>query len=395
MAKVAIVTNAETSDQRSMIGYGELLLESASRAGHQVAEWRAVSWLSRLAPGRVAGRPAAKLLANLDRFVGTPMAFAGRRADIVHIVDPGNVPYLDVVRCARAIVTVHDVIPYLCVAGRLQGFQPSPLGRRLMAAILKRLPRFQRIVCVSENTRRDLLSLVALAPERIIVIPNAIFQPMQRAPLPAQASLRQRLGLPPDAPVLLHVGSNSFYKNRATVLAVFLRLAAAHPTLQLLFVGPRTHELVSAARAAALGHRVHFAERLNREEMSVAYSLASALLFPSLYEGFGYPVLEAQLCGTPVVCSHAGSLPEVAGDAAVLTDPMDVDAMAAAIARVLATEPTRLIDAGHANAQRFDKEIWHRRHAALYADVLKGRATGDGARCLPPQQAPAAAMREA
>ena len=367
-ADLAILTNARAADQRSMIGYGELLLKAARRSGYEVTEFRSASLLSRMAPGSVAGRPFAKLLGNLDRFIVSPLALAGRRADIVHVVDPGNIPYLDVVRHRASVVTVHDVIPYLCAAEHLDGFRPTANGRRLMAAILRRLKRVDRVVCVSENTRRDLLSLIELDPARVVTIPNAVFQPMRPVTDEECSAVRERLGLPPDGPIILHVGSNSFYKNRATVLEVFARVAARHPRALLLFVGPRSADLVARTAALGLEKDVHFAERADRADMAAIYSAASVLLFPSFYEGFGYPVLEAQLCGTPVVCSNAGSLAEVGGDAVMMANPRDTEALALSLDRLLKDSRLRehLRRAGMVNARRFELECWRESHDRLY-----------------------------
>lgn len=373
---IAILTNARVADQRSMIGYGHLLLDAARRSGYATAEFRAISLCARLAPGRVAQRLIAKLLANVDRFVATPLALAGRRAAIVHVVDPGNAPYLRVLRYQAAIVTVHDLIPYLCASGRLTGFRPTAAGRTLMAEILHQLQRADRVVCVSENTRRDLLSLVDIDPNRVVTIPNAVFQPMQRASDAACGDIRSWLRLPPEAPIILHVGSNAFYKNRLTVIDVFAGVLRRHGDARLLFVGPRSADLVNRAAALGLSDRVRYAERVDGSQLAAIYSAARVLLFPSLYEGFGYPVLEAQLCGTPVVCSNAGSLPEVGGDAALTAAPLDVAGLTAAVDQVL-SDPAlaeRMQHAGSGNARRFHPLAWIEAHRRLYDRLLSSLA---------------------
>jgi glycosyltransferase involved in cell wall biosynthesis len=373
MPDLAILTNAIAPDQRSMIGYGELLLDNARNAGLDVTEFRAMSPLGRIAASWPGNTALTKLAANIDRFATAPFAFAGRRADIVHVVDPGNVPYLDVIRHRASIVTVHDVIPYLCVAGRLDGFRPSRTGRWLMRRILKRLERVDRIVCVSDCTRRDLLSLAPIDPGRVEVIPNAVFQPMHRATEAECRALRTRLGLPAQGPIVLHVGSNIFYKNRAGVVDVFARIAPMIPDAALLFVGPRTPDLMARLAAAGIADRVHFALAVPREDMATVYSMASVLLFPSLYEGFGYPVLEAQLCGTPVVCSRTGALAETGAAGAMLHDPGDATSMAISVAELLLNKlaATALVAAGKRNALQFTVSEWRRLHARLYQDFCR------------------------
>ncbi len=105
-----------------MIGYGEIVLEAAQRPSARVAEWRGVSTPSDQ-PGLRAVARAGKLVRNVERFALTPLTMAGRRARVAHVIDPGNAIYLDVVRHDRAVVTVHEMIPYLAAVDRLEGFR--------------------------------------------------------------------------------------------------------------------------------------------------------------------------------------------------------------------------------------------------------------------------------
>lgn len=367
---VAVITNARSHKQQSMLGYGELVLEAARSISGATLELPVASSLSAIV-SRFSNRGRlAKLIRNIERFGLTPLLFAGRRADIVHVIDPGNVPYLDVIRHRASVVTVHDLIPYLCQAGRLEGFRPTATGRWLMRRILSRLRRVDRIVCVSEATRRDLLELSDVEPGRVVTIPNAVFQPMGPATPEACRAVRQELGLPPDAPLVLHVGRN-FYKNRRIVLEVFARIHAERSEARLLLVGALPPELAKLMADLGLEAKVHVAAYVAPEKMAALYTTASLLLFPSLYEGFGYPVLEAQLCGTPVICSNGGSLPEVAGDGALIFAPDDVDGMTSAALELLETPETagELVARGRRNAARFTRDRWFAAHAALYAEL--------------------------
>ena len=202
-----------------MIGYGELVLEAARKSTKNVVEFRATSALSERLPERLPGR-ITKLVKDLERFAFSPLVMAGRAADIVHVVDPGNILYLDFIRHRAAVVTVHDMIPYLSLAGRLDGFRPSITGRWVMSPILERLRQVARIICVSEATRRDMLGFVDVNSSQFVVVPNAIFQPIASAPPQNCHALRDELKIPATAPLLLHVGGN-FYKNRETVLRSF------------------------------------------------------------------------------------------------------------------------------------------------------------------------------
>ena len=372
---IAIVTNARAAGQYSMLGYGALLLEAARRLDAGAVALTPTSAVSDRMPAVLAAGRIARLVLDVERFILTPpllcfKALAGRAARIVHVVDPGNAVYLSVIRHAVSVVTVHDVIPYLCLAGRLTGFRPSPTGRWLMRRIVARLARVDRIVCISQCTRRDLLELMQLDPARVVTIPNAVFQPMAPAAPEDCAALRAMLGLPADAPLVMHVG-HSFYKNRTAVLEVLARIRSARGDVHLVLVGALEPELARHAARLGLAPNVHFVPSVAPARMAALYSTASLLLFPSLYEGFGNPVLEAQMCGTPVICSDAGSLPEVAGAGARLFPPADVDGMAQAALELLDDEraAAALAARGRDNAARFSRETWFAAHAALYAEL--------------------------
>ena len=366
MPTLAILTNARAADQRSMIGYGEMVLEAARQSGHEVVEFRPASLLGTLLPAPIGGLPR-KLANNLDRFVLTPLKLAGRRADIVHVVDPGNAVYLPLIRHRRSIVTVHDMIPYLARDCKLPGWRPTRPGRWLMNRITARLAKVDHVVCVSHATRRDLLSYVDIPEERVSVIHNAVFQPMAPARAEACIGLRARLGLPPDAPLILHVGRN-WYKNRETVLDVAAQVRAVRPDARLVMVGAPTPALTKQAAQLGLTGAVHVLDRVSREDMATLYTTASVLLFPSIYEGFGLPVLEAQMCGTPVVCSDAGSLREVAGEGTTFP-AHDVDALAEGVLSALqAGSPPLSEGVAIALASRADSGFWMVAHKTIYEE---------------------------
>ena len=380
LTTLAILTNARAADQRSMIGYGEMLLEAAQQSGHEVVEFRPASLLGRLLPERVQGLPR-KIANNLDRFLVTPLKLVGKRADIVHVVDPGNTVYLPLIRHRRSIVTVHDMIPYLARDGKLPGWRPTRTGRWLMDRITAQLAKGDHIVCVSHATKRDLLAYVDIPEARVSVIHNAVFQPMEPASATDCAALRNRCGLPLEAPLVLHVGRN-FYKNRDAVLETAARMRSVRPEVHFVMVGRLTPDLANRADRLGLGPALHVLPQVAREDMATLYSAASALLFPSHCEGFGLPVIEAQMCGTPVVCSNRGSLAEVAGDGAMVLKPHDHEGMVEAITRIL-EDPEHAADLvlrGRENAARFGADGWAEAHAKLYISLAGSATTIKGTR---------------
>lgn len=358
---IAILTNARAADQRSMIGYGELLLEAACATGMPVKELRPASPLGRLLPKRFTGL-SRKLANNLDRFVMGPLSLLGRKADLVHVVDPGNVVYLPLIRHRRSIVTVHDMIPYLARDGKLAGWKPTATGRWLMRRILAQLARVDHIVCVSEATRRDLLAYVDIPPERVSVILNAVFQPIAPASAEACAEMRSRIGVPQESALMMHIGRN-WYKNRETVLRVAAFAKQERPDLKLVMVGALTASQKALAEELGLDDSLIPIERIAQEDIATLYTAADVLLFPSWYEGFGLPVLEARMCGTPVVCSDAGSLPEVA-EGCRTSAPTDTVGLTGSVLAALSETPSR------ACLRKFSFKDWEDSHGRLYLNLL-------------------------
>lgn len=366
--KLAILTNCRAEDQRSMIGYGELLIESGREVGFDVVEFRASSLLANLLPKRISGLPR-KLAEKMDRFIVSPLSLIGRKADIIHVVDPGNVIYLPLIRHRHSVATVHDMIPYLARDKKILGFSPTFSGRILMRRIIAQLARVDRIVCVSQSTKRDLLSYVAIPEKQVEVIPNVVFQRMNPATNHACAQFRYRIGVPLSAPIILHVG-RGFYKNREAVLSVAAKVRLKRPDVHLVMVGGLTPELESQAKQLDLSDNLHILAHVEPQDMAALYTMASLLLFPSIYEGFGLPVLEAQMCGTPVICSDRGSLPEVAARHSEIVSPNETSKMS-----IIALEMIN----GRDDPEMLSREVstrhtlreWRKNHAAIYTSLRK------------------------
>jgi glycosyltransferase involved in cell wall biosynthesis len=172
---------------------------------------------------------------------------------------------------------------------------------------------------------------------------------------------------------LLHVGSNLARKNKIGVLRVFLRLAAAGWPGRVVFCGDTLPSEISAAvESAGLTARVHALPRVSETELEALYSRAHVLLFPSRGEGFGWPIIEAQACDCPVICSDRTSLPEVGGDAALVHALDDEAGMAASVLKL--GEPgfrAAVIGRGRENLVRFSKERMVDAYIELYASVLR------------------------
>jgi glycosyltransferase involved in cell wall biosynthesis len=277
------------------------------------------------------------------------------------------------VRCP-SVVTIHDCIHLMF---------PQYLPNRLALAYARtsiRLAarRATRVMTVSESSKRDILRYVDIEPEKIAVIYNAYNERFGVEPREEDVvRVRERYQLHDE--FVLYAGNVKPHKNLERLIQAFdlvHRRGLGH--LKLVIIGDDVSKYASLRRAVhkyQLHQYVRFLGHLPEETLAVMYRLAGVFVFPSLYEGFGLPPLEAMASGTPVVTSNISSLPEVAGDAAVLVDPYDPQAIADGIHRVLTDPQLResLRRKGLARARQFSWEASARRIRDIYAEANGGR----------------------
>jgi glycosyltransferase involved in cell wall biosynthesis len=275
----------------------------------------------------------------------------------------------------RIVPTVHDLAYELFpeTAPHVVGWWREAVRRTVRGA--------SRVIVPSEATRRDVLERFAVAEDRVVAVPLGVDHDVFRPPSPeAVASVRRRFGL--DGPYLISVGRGGRKNLPRLFRAVSSLPDELRPVVVVVGGRPWTPDGSDPDRAAlaslprAVRESVRFPGYVSEADKALLIGGAVALAYPSLYEGFGFPVLEAMACGTPVVASDAGAVPEVAGSAAMHVDPADVDSIREALVAVLTDDDVRarLRDAGLARASAFDWETTARRTA----DVLH-EAAGDTA----------------
>jgi glycosyltransferase involved in cell wall biosynthesis len=268
---------------------------------------------------------------------------------------------------ARSLLTVHD----LSFLRHPESAHPAQRAY-LVRTVPRSVARADHILADSQNTKDDLVELLGVPPNRVTVVYPGVEPRFRRVTDPdVLAGVRARYRLPDR--FILHVGTLQPRKNLVRLVEALERLheASCQPALHLVLIGAKgwlCEEIFEAIARPGVAERVIVPGFVDDADLPAIYSLAGLFVFPSLYEGFGLPVLEAMACGCPVVCSNASSLPEVAGDAALLVPPTDVDALTEAMARMLSDAGlrSRLVEAGYAQARRFTWEAAARQTWELY-----------------------------
>jgi glycosyltransferase involved in cell wall biosynthesis len=271
----------------------------------------------------------------------------------------------------KSIVTIHD-----CIHLRFPQYLPSRLSYAYARASLwVAAHRSARVLTVSEASKRDILRYFRVPERKIDVIYNAIDERFGETPSPEEVErVRERYQL--NDPYVLYAGNIKPHKNLERLIEAFHALRRqGFEHVKLLIIGDEISKYATLRRAVhryKLHKHVRFFGFVPDRTLAVLYRLAGVFVFPSLYEGFGLPPLEAMASGTPVITSNVSSLPEVVGDAALLIDPYDSDALADAMARVLTDKALQddLRRRGFARVREFSWERSVRRIREIYEEVL-------------------------
>jgi glycosyltransferase involved in cell wall biosynthesis len=271
-----------------------------------------------------------------------------------------------------SVITIHD-LAFLSFPQTFRRINRSYLSWATRASA----KRATRILAVSEATKAEIVRLLGIAPAKIVVTYDAC-DPRFVPPDPAElAAFRRRKGLPER--FVLFLGTLEPRKNLPTLIDAYAKIATSTDAPLLIGGGKGWlyDEIFARAQALGLGDKLRFVGYIDGQEQPLWYAAATVFAFPSLYEGFGMPPLEAMACGTPVVTSTTSSLPEVVGDAGLTVDPRDPDALAAAMLRLLNDAELRaeLRERGLRQARRFSWRETAERTLAAYRDAVTGQAT--------------------
>jgi glycosyltransferase involved in cell wall biosynthesis len=368
---VLLIGNYAPDRQHSMLRFAAMMLEGLQAAGVPAELIQPEPIFGKL---RFAGGFVAKWLSYIDKFLLFPLRLKKKLAEapaLVHICDHSNAMYAREVETSPVLVTCHDLLAVRGALGEGTDTPASATGKFLQRWILAGLGRATAIACDSEATRRDAERLVrrtGTAPQ-LEVITLGLSYPFRQLP---PEEVRQRLASVPalSGPYVLHVGSNLRRKNREAILRIFAKCQAKWRG-QLVFAGDLlSDELRSAGQQLGIGDRVVEVPQPGNELLEALYNGATALLYPSRFEGFGWPIIEAQACGCPVICTAAPPMSEIAGDGALVHDVEDEAGFADSLLRLTNPEErTRWSEKALANAQRFTTERMIADYTSLYRSL--------------------------
>jgi glycosyltransferase involved in cell wall biosynthesis len=382
---VLLIANYRLDGQHSMARSAELLATGLRSRGVDVEVLRPEALFGLIAKGS-----AGKWLSYLDKFILFPfrLMVRARRCRLVHIVDHSNAVYGLWLRGIKVIVTCNDLLALRSALGEIPEHRTGLTGRLLQKWIMAGLRRADHIACISEATKLDVLRLTKKSAGKVSRIYlgldnlfetellqrlNAVDSPPFVATYRSSGTRDPAPGLAtviapgePARPYILHVGGDTWYKNRHGVLSIYRevrkRLGGSAPNL--VMVGPPIDTEIPG---------VQYLENVSNSNLVELYRNAELLLFPSLYEGFGWPVIEANACGCRAVVSEAPSLSEAGGMAAsMISDPRNFQSGAERVIEVLGEETARREDrrkAGYRNASRFSRHEMVAEYLELYASI--------------------------
>ncbi len=369
---VLLIGNYPLDRQQSMQRFGTMMLHGLTNTGIAA---QLIAPEPRFGKFRGAGSVVAKWLGYIDKFVLFPRqlraALVKHKPTVVHICDHSNAMYGGWIKHTPVVVTCHDLLAVRGALGEETNCPASPTGKILQRWILRGLRRAHEIACDSQATEADARRLVSrgAASPKIKLVRLGLNYPFRRLPeVEVSARLAKIPGFNPDFPFVLHVGSNLRRKNRDGALRI-LALCKEKWNVRLAFVGDMlTSELLSLAETLGISDRLTQVPDAPDELLEALYNRAVALLYPSRFEGFGWPVIEAQACGCPVVCSNSGPLPETAGDAGLFHDPNDGAGFAADLLRLSDPEQRAIwSEKSLRNAERFSTG----RMVSQYIDIYR------------------------
>lgn len=382
--RIVLFTHPEFTSSQSMPRFARMLQQAYTERGHQVQVWTPKARLFNWFKG-----PLAKWAGYVDQYILFPRwvrrQLPHQPADTLFVMtDQALGPWVPLVKDRPHVVHAHDLLALRSALGEIPQNPTRLTGRIYQRYIRQGFAQARRFICISGRTREDLQRVGGVPASACEVVHNGLNQRFSRTPRPEAQAILRRANLPaPAQGLLLHVSGNQWYKNVSGVLRLYAHYARSQAMpLPLWLVGVHQDDAVRAALAEVPEQgSVHFLYGIDHALLQAAYSQARAFLFPSLAEGFGWPIVEAQACGCPVITTDDAPMNEIGGPESrylpLLQAGDDVQAWAAHGAWVLSDllsssteEMERRRQACQAWAQRFEPSQAISRYLHIYEQVL-------------------------
>lgn len=375
--KIILIGNYSLDKQESMNRFTAMLSQGFESKGFKTEVWEPVVFFA--SKFKITTSGIGKWFGYIDKWILFPFIIKWRllkkgykdKNVRFHICDHSNAPYLKSLPKDRTVITCHDVLAIRGALGHPDAFCPaSGMGKILQKWILKNLEKAKFLASVSHftlNQLNDLSRQKINTDKKWVVIHNAFNAPFLPMEKEEYIEHLNELGLNPKVPFILHVGSALIRKNRKQLLQMVSFLGTRWDGV-ICFAGkPIDSQLASLIKDLGLENRVISLVRPSHKQLVALYSACQAFIFPSLSEGFGWPVIEAQACGAPVIASNFEPMPEVSNGAAIHVHPEDAEGFAKALLSLNHDDcRNTLIKSGLENTKRFSVEIMIKAYIDLH-----------------------------
>lgn len=308
-----------------------------------------------------------------SRYFSYPFQAKKIQGQINHIIDQSYAHLLNFIDGQKTIVTVHDIIPLLAWKGKIFDYN-YPYFPLLFKLSIKSLKKAKLIIAVSHSTKKDLIDHCGLNADKIKVIHNGIDSRFCAFSVEKKKSKRSTFGFPSENKHVILITGIQRYKNHNISFQTLSRLEQiSKKEIQVLWLGADNKICAKYSKEVNLKNIAIPISNLSFTQLCELYNGVDCLFFPSSYEGFGFPPLEAMACGTPVVTSNVASIPEVVGDAAIMLSPNDINGFSMALKNILEDEKLRnkYIKRGYKNIKSFNWSDCAAKVAELYDSILE------------------------
>lgn len=385
--RLVLLTHPAALGSQSMPRFAGMISRAMAKRGHEVEVWTSPQKF-----GRPAIRSALvrKWLGYVDQFLWYPFELrqqiARQPADTLFVVtDQALGMWVPRLAHRTHVIHCHDFLALKSSLGEFPEQRTGWTGRHYQRLIYKGFSRGRTFISVSRKTRDDLHRFLPGIPKISEVVHNGLNHPFRPMELAERIALLAGTGREiPEAGFIVHIGGNQWYKNRSGVLKIYRAYAAAHPRpAELWLIGARpTPSLTDLAASIPGPGKVHFLSGLSNEQVNAAYAHARVLLFPSLEEGFGWPIAEAMAAGCPVITTNAAPMTEVAGQAARLIPRMpsrtgdqaawakSAAAMVTEVVNLDEASRAQLVENGKKNALKFETTTALDAYEKIYSRAL-------------------------